>query len=258
MNKVALGFLAFAVLAAFCFIPAGADAEGQITTDDGDVIEVSKSATFTIKYDLSDADKEKDLSYSAKVVNDSGKTQSGAVSPSTGSLSDGVEKDLTVTAPSTAGKYKLVVEFLLDDEPIDGEKASEYTFKAVEPIVLKVNLKAKDVTLNLQDFGVYFYIDGEKMEDSYTTVSLAADGTGSVSYNWIADPDSSKHTFKVVAVGGSTLISGLDVEHTFYAEDTDYTWIVALSGLFLIILIALAIWIYRKPIKNYGKPKARR
>ncbi len=258
MNKVALGILAFAVLAAFCFIPAGADAEGQITTEDGDVIEVSKSATFTIKYDLSEADKDKDLSYSAKVVDGSGKTQSGAVSPSTGSLSDGDPKDITVTAPSTAGKYKLVVEFLLDDEPIDGEKPVEYTFKAVNPIVHKLNLKAKDVTLNLQDFGVYFYIDGEKMEDSYTTVSLAADGTGSVSYNWIADPDTSKHTFKVVAVGGSTLISGLDEEHTFYTQDADYTWIVVLAALFLIILIALAVWIYRKPIKNYGKPKARR
>ena len=255
MNKVALGILAFVALAAFCFVPAGADAEGQITTEDGDVMKVSTSETFTIKYTLSEADAGKEITYSAKVVDKSGNTMSGAVSSSTGSLDSGTPKNLTVTAPSTAGKYTLEVEFLLDDEKDSTEK---YDFRAVNPITLKLNLKADDVTVSLEDFGVYFYIDGEKMEDSFTTVSLAADGTGSVSYDWIAYPETNQHTFKVVAVGGSSIISGLDEEHTFYIHDADYTMIIVAAMLFVIILIILAIWIYRKPIRNYGKPKSRR
>ena len=260
MSKAALGILAFMALAAFCFIPSGVDAEGQITTDDGDVLKVSATGTFSIVYNLSDEDKDKDISFSAKVVNKSGETQSNAVSPSTGSLDDGESKKLTVTAPSKAGKYTLEVEFTIGDEDAEDKKTEtdKYDFKAVNPITLKLNLKAEEVSLDLQDFGVYFYIDGEKMEDSYTTVSLASDGTGSVSYDWIADPEGNEHSFHVSAVGGSTLIKGLDEEHTFYLHDTDYTWIIVIAALLVVILIIIAIWVYRKPIKNYGKPKSRR
>ena len=254
MSKVALGILAFLALAAFCFVPAGADAEGQITTDN-DIIKVSGTGTFDIVYTATGDDEGKDITYSAKVVDKSGNTQSSAVSPSTGSLESGVAKELTVTAPKTAGKYTLEVEFLLDEETASTEK---YTFKAVNPITLTVNLKAEDVTLNLDNFGVYFYIDGEKMEDSYTTVSLAADGTGSVSYDWVADPDTNKHTFYVDPVGGSQVITGLSEEHTFYAHDSDYSLVIGLAMMIVIILILVAVWVYRKPIKNYGKPKSRR
>jgi hypothetical protein len=237
------------------------DAAGaEIYHDGNDYFEVSTSEDFKVKYTLSDEDSDRTITYSAKVVDKSGETQSNAVTPSTGSLTSGVEKTLTVTAPKAAGNYKLVVDFELkkSDEDIKTDSAS-YEFKAVNPIKLTVNLKAEEVTLNLEEFGVYFFVDGQKMEDSYTTVSLAKDGTGSVSYNWIADPArGSTHTFYVEAVGETDLIKGLGEEHTFYANDNDYSLIIALAFVILIILIVMAIWIYRKPIKNYGKPKSRR
>ena len=255
MSKVTLGILAFLALAAFCLVPAGVDAAGQIETDDGDVIKTTGTATFNITYTATGDEVGKDISYSAKVVDKSGNTQSSAVSPSSGSLDSGVAKSLTVTAPKTAGTYTLEVEFTVGE---DSKSTEKYTFKAVNPITLKLNLKAEEVKLNLDNFGVYFYIDGQKMEDSYTTVTLASDGTGSVSYDWVADPDTNKHTFRVESVGGSEVISGLNEEHTFYVHDSDYSLIIALSVLILIILILSAIWVYRKPIKNYGKPKSRR
>ncbi len=251
MSKVTLGILAFVALAACCLVPLGTT-DAQITTDDGDVIKVSGTASFDISYTT---DSDKDLTYSAKVIDKSGNTQSSAVSPSTGSLNSGEAKTLTVTAPSSAGTYKLVVEYLLDDEKASSE---EYSFKAVNPIVLKVNLKADDITLNLEEFGVYFYIDGKKMEDSFKTVSLASDGTGSVSYDWIADPETSKHTFKVVPVGGSQVITGLNEEHTFYTSDNDYSLLIVLAFVILVILVVFVVRVYRKPVKNYGKPKSRR
>jgi len=263
MNKVTLGILALLAAAVICFAPMGAslDAAGAEISHEGvDYFKVSTSEDFKVKYTLSEQDEGRTISYSAKVVNKAGETQSNAVSPSTGSMTSGVERTLTVTAPKTAGNYTLVVDFELKKGDDDVKKESaRYDFKAVNPIKLTVNLKADDITLNLEEFGVYFYVDGEKMEDSYTTVTLSRDGTGSVSYDWIADPAyGSTHTYYVEAVGAADVIKGLGEEHTFYANDNDYSMIIAIAFIILIVLIIMAIWIYRKPIKNFGKPKSRR
>jgi hypothetical protein len=66
------------------------------------------------------------------------------------------------------------------------------------------------------------------------------------------------HTFKVEPVGETTMISGLGVEHTFYSNDNDYAWLTALALIILILLLIWAYRVYRKPIKNFGKPKSRR
>ena len=255
MNKAIFGMMAFLALTAICLAPACLDVDGEIIHEDGtDVFEVSTSESFKIKYTLSDADADKKITFNAKIVNKSGDTVANAVSPTSGTLYSDTEKTLTVTVPSKVGTYRLVVEYKLDDEKALEE---EYQFKAVNPIKLTVNLKAEDVTLNLDGFGVYFYIDGQKMEDSYTTISMGSSGTGSVSYEWIADPEGT-HTFCVKAVSNSGMIKGLDEEHVFYAHDSDYSLIIALSVIILILLILFAYRIYRKPIKNYGKPKSRR
>ncbi len=266
MNKVTLGIMAFLALAAICLAPLAAGVDATISHDTTDnVYKVESTEEFEIEYVLGEDDADKDLTYEAKVVNKSDETMSSAVSPSSGSLDSGESKTLTVTVPKDAGSYTLVVDYYLgsddDKEKIAGD---EFKFKAVNPITLKLNLKTEDVALNLEDYGVYFYIDtdgdgvDEKMDDSYTTITLASDGTGSVSYDWIADPQLSKYTFHVEAVGGSDLIKGLNEEHTFYAHDNDYTWIIVLAVLVLIILILAAVWVYRKPVKNFGKPKSRR
>ena len=255
MNKVAFGIIALMALAAVCLVPAGVDGAGEIYHEGTNVFKVSTSEDFDIKLTLADSQASDEIKFTAKVVDKSGNTQANAVSPSTGTLDSGVKTTLKVSVPSKVGEYTLVVEYL-----VDGVKDSEakYVFKAVNPIVLTVNLKAEDVTLNLEEFGVYFYVDNEKIDDSYSTISLSADGTGSVSYDWIADPEPGKHTFSVKAVGGSSMIKGLDEEHTFYTADNDYTLVIVLSFVILIALIIWAIVVYRKPVKNYGKPKARR
>ncbi len=256
MNKAIFGMMAFLALAAVCLVPVSLDASGEITTDGDGVYKVSTSETFKIKYDLEEG-QEGALTFNAKVANKAGEAQASAISPSTGSLEDGVEKSLTLTVPKTAGEYTIVVEFLLDEVRVGSEE--KYTFYAVNPIVLTVNLKADNVTLNLEEFGVYFYIDDEKMDDSYTTITLASNGTGLVTYDWIAHPEpNSTHTFYVKSVGGEGMITGLDEVHVFYANDNDYGGITALAFMLLILLIAAAVWVYRKPVKNFGKPKSRR
>lgn len=256
MNKAAFGIMAFLVVAAFCFVPAGLDAAGEITHDGTNVYKVSTTETFEIKYTLDEGDEDKAITYSAKVINKTGDTMSSAVTPSSGSLGSGEAEELDVKVPSTAGEYRLVVEFFLDDVK---DSQQEYVFNAVNPIVLTVNLKADDVTLNLEEFGVYFYVDGEKQEDSFKTISLSANGTGSVSYDWIANPDKSvSHSFYVKAVGGSGMIQGLDEVHVFYAADDDYSLIIVVAFVLLVLLVFYAVRIYRKPVKNFGKPNSRR
>ena len=256
MNKVAFGIMALLAVAAICLVPAGVDAQGEIIHDGTNVYKVSTSEDFDIKYTLSEGDEDKAITYSAKVINKAGEVVSSGVSPSTGTLGSGEAEEVTVSVPKNPGEYKLVVEFLLDEVK---DSQQEYVFNAVNPITLTVNLKADDVTLNLEDFGVYFYVDGEKIEDSFKTISLSYDGTGSVSYDWIANPDKSvPHTFYVKAVGETSMIQGLDEVHTFYAADNDYTMVIVIAFLLLVILIFYAVRIYRKPVKNFGKPKARR
>ena len=53
-------------------------------------------------------------------------------------------------------------------------------------------------------------------------------------------------------------ITGLGEEYTFYIGDNSYTAWIALLVIFVIILILVLVWVYRKPVKNYGKPKSRR
>jgi len=257
MNKVAFGIIAVLALAVVCFVPmAEEEAAGQIYHEGTSVFKTGDSATFEIVYTLDKTEeKEIAITYSATVVDKAGKVQTSAVSPSTGTLESGEYKTLTVTVPSNAGKYTLKVEFFEDSKSTSTE---EYAFTAVTAKTLTVNLKTDKVTLNMESFGVFFYVDGEKIEDSYSTVTLSRDGTGSVSYDWIADPAEGKHTFHVEAAGSISAIEGLNEVHTFYIGDNDYTLLTACAVIILIVLIIWAVTVYRKPVKNFGKPKARR
>ena len=53
-------------------------------------------------------------------------------------------------------------------------------------------------------------------------------------------------------------IVGLGESHTFYLGDNDYTWIIVLLVVVIVLLVLVMVWVYRKPVKNYGKPKSRR
>ncbi len=103
-------------------------------------------------------------------------------------------------------------------------------------------------------------IDGERIDDSYTTVDLDKDGSTTVTYKWITDSGNGKHSFYLEAADGGNMvkIEGLGDVHDFYIGDNSYTWLVALMVVTVILLLLVMVWVYRKPVKNYGKPKARR
>lgn len=267
--------VALVAMAAFCLAPL-AESEAVYYNVDGDsVIGTENKAEYTISYSNHDYDSYADVNmsvtYSAKLVDSSGSTVSSGVSPSSGDLTNDVSGIVTVTAPKTTGSYKLVVEYKPTVSYTDSEgktvtvpsddlkKETEFRIKVVTPITLSVTLK-NDSNIDLTGYGVYFWINGDKVDDSYTTVNLAKEGTATVTYKWVTDSSNGKYSYSVQPADSGNLvqITGLGEEYTFYIGDNSYTAWIALLVIFVIILILVLVWVYRKPVKNYGKPKSRR
>ncbi|MBP5203132.1 MAG: hypothetical protein J6Z16_00580 [Candidatus Methanomethylophilaceae archaeon] len=251
--------------AAFVLLPvSGVDGAYHSISGEKSVIAVDEDADFTIIY--TDSDHESiDVEFDAKLVNAKGDTMTSAIYPTTGSIDNGVPVTLTVTAPSEAGTYTIVVTYNGTYETSDGsavemdEVVDRFDIKVVEPITLSVDVSLKDPNVNLSGYGVYFWVDGERMDDSYTTFNVSSNGTGSVTYDWVADASKGKHVFWVESANGGVVdVKGLDQKHEFYIGDEDYSVYIALAVLFLIVVIIALVWVYRKPVKNFGKPKSRR
>ncbi|MBR7152367.1 MAG: hypothetical protein IKD00_01300 [Candidatus Methanomethylophilaceae archaeon] len=239
------------MMACMMAVPA-VDADAFSNIEGETLVAVESEHEYIFTYESSEGEFE----YNAKLVNGKGETQTSAVSPSTGTVSGTVTLD--VEFPKTAGDYTLVVEVSAEGE--DSEVVDEVSLdiEVVEPVTLTVTLSTAE-DLDLTGFGVYFFIDGQKMEDSYTTFDLVMAGSAEVTYDWIVSPDGDEHTFWVEpAVEGVVVVEGLGEKHTFYFGDNDYTLYSVFSVVLVVVLAIILIWVYRKPVKNFGKPKSRR
>ena len=266
---------AIAIMAVFalCLVPLqGVDAEYANIDGETNVVGVGEDADFQVIYTNDDYDSTEypnlsmAISYDAKLVDSSGETVSNGVSPSSGDLDNSVAQTLTVSAPDEAGRCTLVVEYEIEVTYTivneDGEEVTEEeTLNRTEefPIRLSVTL-TNNTNTDLNGYGVYFYVNDERIEDSYTTVDLDEAGTTTVTYEWITDSGNGQYEFYVLPADGGNMvdIEGLGERHTFYIGDNDYTWMIALLVIVIILLIIVMVWVYRKPVKNYGKPKSRR
>lgn len=278
-QKLKATMMAFAVLAmaAVCFVGAeDYDADFYDINGEKNVIGTGDSADYTIVYTNNDFNDRQnmnmEISYSASLKDSSGTTVSSGVSPSSGNMNNGVAKTLTVTAPRSAGNCTLTVKYTIsvsytetDDDGKEVTKDEEltredsYTIHVVNPITLSVTL-SNERDVPLEGYGVYFVVDGERIDDSYQTITLGKNGETTVTYKWITDSGNGKHSFQLEAADGGNMVSieGLGEEHTFYIGDNSYTWVTALLVLVIILLLFVMVWVYRKPVKNYGKPKSRR
>ena len=199
-----------------------------------------------------------------KVVNSDGVTQSGAVYPTSYRFTEAdPDVGLTITAPRTAGNYVLVVEFQLTSSATSEKVTRTYPLKVVDPIILSVDIKNNNKTTDVKDLSLQFIIDGRVMDltDETTNLTIAADSVKTVSYRWVTDnPGGGRHTFSVQVHEDSEFLADLLYEknHTFYVGQTSYTWLMWILGIVVFILFLVLIWVIRKPVKNFGKPKGRR
>jgi len=231
------------------------DSDGAYTNVEGSAtyVETGGTITFTLSGDAT-------YYYTASLLNSSGKAQSGAVSSSGTLSSTTFTSTTTVTAPTTAGNYTLSIVFYKDSTKAVQISAKDVPLKVVEPVKLTATLSnSGEISMTLS---VFFVVNGEKIEDSEQTVTVAANGTKDVTYEYVIK-DLSNSTSFYLASEDSTIagkISGLGPDNTqhFYTSANDYTLIISLVTIVLIVLVILTVYIYRKPVKNLGKPKARR
>ena len=223
-------------------------------------VKTSDKVTATLSFNEGDASFSK-VEYSATLLDSTGKNTSATITSPTGSSATvPFTKDLTVTAPSKAGTYTLKVVYT---ETI-GTETKEYTvnkdLKVSEPVTLTVKITNPETSsLAITDGVFYFMLDGNKIEESKTTKSIAIGDTATFTYELLGSTLSKgKHTYSLEAADNAYNVDGLGKEHTFYYDQGNMNAYTYLMVLLFIIVTIIAVWIYRKPVKNYGKPKARR
>jgi len=200
--------------------------------------------------DLGDAE----VNFTAYLLKPNGDKHSGGVSPSTWKTSSSENvKTITVTAPSDAGTYRLVVEYETDDEDSPKTGMSQTKVKVVVPITLKAEVvNDSDAKGSIT---VAFWVDGELIGDSEQVVKdIAPNGKKTVTYEWVTDSlGGGKHTYQLVTEDGE-----ITEEGEFYIGHNEYRWASIVMGLMFVILIIVFVYVMSKPVKNYGKPKGRR
>ncbi len=278
MKSYAAIAAAFAAVAILLIVPVSETDAVYSNISGESIIGISDEEDYTITYNNTDYNDRQDVSvsvsYKAKLVDSSGTTVSSGVSPSSGTMTNGESETLTVTAPKEAGNLRLVVTYDVEiSYTEDGEtkevpsedlaREDSFDIRVVVPVSMSVTL-TNESDVDLSGYGVYFAVreNGEwnTIEDSYQTIDLAKAGSASVTYKWVAAPAEGQYAFKVIPADSGNLvsISGLDEEHVFYIGDSDYTMWTILLAFVVVLLIIIMIWVYRKPVKNFGKPKSRR
>lgn len=223
-------------------------------------VKISSTVTATLTFNESDTAGFSKIEYSATLLDSSGKSV-GTVSPSTGnSSSASYTKDVTVTAPSKAGTYTLKVVFTETYAGEPKEIVVKKDLKVSEPVTLTVKItNTTTSSLAITDGVFYFMLDGKRIDDSKTTKSIGIGDSATFTYELMGSSLSKgKHTYSLVAADNAFNVDGLGTEHTFYYDQGSMSAYTYLMVLLFIIVTVIAVWIYRKPVKNYGKPKARR
>lgn len=218
---------------------------------DGYIVKVGGSIKYEAPFHNQGADIK--IDFDAYLLNSNGDKIAGKVSPSTWTLVKNESKTLTVTAPEDAGMYRLVVDYKGEIDGKDSSGSSQASVRVVVPITLTADVtNTSDVTGSIT---VSFEVDGELVEGSETTVkNLEPGNTKTVTYEWVTESlDGGKHTYMALLADETVLSKG-----EFYIGHNEYQWATIVIAILFIILVIALIYIIRKPVKNYGKPKGRR
>ncbi len=235
-------------VAAVCCCFVGEDSDAATTNSvkiSADYGKVSTDITFNLVGDKA---------YSYEIYWMDGETVKDKV---TGVLDEAFTAEKEITLPSDEGSYTYYIDYILDDEKKWSDSVS---IKAVKAITLKATVKNDgDTTVSMY---VHFLVkkDGAatKVDGSEQLIDVEAGKSKDVTCEYVVK-DVSDIEFCVTAGDTSKgAVSGLDSWKTVYSSDNDYTAITVFLAIVVIIMLAVVIWIARKPVVNTGKPKARR
>ena len=219
---------------------------------DGYIVKVGGSIEYKAPFYYQDAYTEMHINFDAYLLNSNGDKITGKVSPSTGTYYNNGVKTIKVTAPEDAGMYRLVVEYegTIGSDRFSG--SSQAAVRVVVPITLTADVTNTGIVT--KSVIISFEVDGALIQGSETTVeNLAPGDSKTVTYEWVTESlGDGLHTYKATTVDG-TLSEG-----EFYIGHNEYQWATIVIAMLFIILVIVLIYIIRKPVKNYGKPKGRR
>ena len=102
------------------------------------------------------------------------------------------------------------------------------------------------------------YIHFPERKAMYDIIVIGAGPAGLTAAVYARRAEKSVLVIEKDTFGGQVTGLGPEHTHTIYVEDKSYTFIEVTAVIVLIIVVLLMIWVYRKPVKNFGKPKARR
>ncbi|MCQ2052833.1 MAG: hypothetical protein MJZ03_02740 [archaeon] len=195
-----------------------------------------------------------DYYFLASFLNSSG-SSSGTISPYNGKLSGSSHNgSIDIKAPEE-GDYVLKLEFFLNSDKSEHVGIKEIPIKIVKPIKLKFTLKNNNNT-NV-DLPVFIKINGKKVEDSVQNVSINANSTKNITYDFFTR-DVNNTVYSLETESKICSISGLGCEKKFYPSDNNYFIIEIIVVVVLVIMLMVLLRIYQKPVRNTGKPKGRR
>jgi hypothetical protein len=196
------------------------------------------------------------ISFQARLADWDGNTV-GSVSPSVGNVTVDGGTEVNITAPSSPGLYLLTVQFTFTDGDREVIVTKTAPVRVVTPIVLSATLVNEGG--ELVELDVWFIVNGVKIEESEQQISIGAGQERNITYNWVTE--SLGHGVHNVSVGAEIgiLVDFLNVSpSTFYVGQNSYSLVEALMVIIFIVLLLILVIIYRKPVKNLGKPKGRR
>ena len=200
--------------------------------------------------------------YTARVLDSSGSVRSGVVSPTSGTFTQ-TATGLTITAPNAPGDYTLEVVFFTGSSSTSESFTKTYPIKVVEPIKLSVELR-NNTKVNITGLTIKFVVDGKEYDatEENTNITIPANGTKTVTFDWVVDsPADGRHTFHLTTEFQGVAqaeITGIGQEIEFFIGQESNTLVTVLMVVITLVLVIILIWVIRKPVKNFGKPKGRR
>lgn len=164
---------------------------------------------------------------------------------------------LEVKMPSQPGEYRLLVTF---DFGNGNTVQKDWPIRVVEPYVFQATV-VNDGATPLEGVLVTFLVDGVVIGTE--TVDVGAMSSVEVTHRWATPPLSQgQHRLEIQLDADSHFVNlyGGEKSHYsyFHVGQKSYSTITWAMGIALVILAIALIWVYRKPVRNRGRPRGRR
>lgn len=163
---------------------------------------------------------------------------------------------VTVTASDNPGNYVFTVKFYKDStkDEFYGERAMP--LKVVEPV--NITLTLKNNTSTEITFRAYLVVNGERVDEK--TITVKGNDDYEYKYEYITKDLRNDNVYKLCSddENAKKVVHGLNEDRHFYTQQNDYMFFEVALTIIAIVIIFFIVWLARKEVKNFGKPKGRK